>query len=155
MDTPLDRPRWRSTLNWRALDRLSIGVEYNPVAEEVGPLATLFLLAESARSPTLFLGTSSDRIGSPAHTQAYYATAAKRLGALPVAPYVSLSYSEWEERLVFPFGANVDLGHGFSVQPMNDGRRPHLLASWSAERVSVTALWAWLERAGAAVSIGF
>jgi hypothetical protein len=38
---------------------------------------------------------------------------------------------------------------------MNDGRRPHLLASWSGERFSVTAVWAWFERAGAAVSVGF
>ncbi len=155
MDTPLDRPRWRGTLNWRALDRLSIGVEYNPAAEEVGPLATFFVLTESARRPALFLGTSSDRIGSPAHRQSYYATVAKRLGSLPVAPYASLNYSEWEERLNVPFGVNVDLGHGFSARPMNDGRRPHLMASWSTDRVSVTALWVWFERAGAAVAVGF
>lgn len=121
----------------------------------MGPLATCFVLVESALRPALFLGTSSDRIGSPAHTQSYYATAAKRLGALPVAPYASVSWSEWEDRLVFPFGANIDLGAGFSLQPMNDGRKPHLLASWSGERVSVTAVWAWFERAGAAVSVGF
>jgi len=121
----------------------------------VGPLATFFVLTEGERRPALFLGTSSDRIGSPAHTQSWYATAAKRLGSLPVAPYASVSYSEWEERLVFPFGANIDVGHGFSLQPMNDGRRPHLLASWSGERISVTAVWAWFERAGAAVSVGF
>ena len=121
----------------------------------MGPLATYFVLTEAAWRPALFLGTSSDRIGSPPHTQGYYATVAKRLGTLPVGPYASLHYSEWEERFVFPFGANVDLGHGFSLQPMNDGRRPHLLASWAGERISVTAVWAWFERAGLAVAAGF
>ena len=49
----------------------------------------------------------------------------------------------------------ADLGRGFSLQPMSDGDRPHLLGSWASERLSVTAIWAWLERGGVAVSFGF
>lgn len=155
VDTALPRPRWRATANYRVIPTLQLGIEYNPVAEEVGPLVTWFLLTETERRPALFFGTSSDRIGSPEGTQCYYLTGAKYIPALHVSPYASLNYSEWDEGFNVPFGANVELGHGLSVQPMYDGHRTHLLGSFATERFSVTLVWAWLERAGAAVSVGF
>jgi hypothetical protein len=155
VDTPLDRPRWRITATGRVLPTLQLGLEANPAAEEVGPLVTWFLLTETETRPALFLGTSSDRIGSPRGKQSYYLTAAKYLPPVRLSPYLTLNYSEWDEALNVPFGANVELGHGFSLQPMYDGHRTHLLASWAGTRTSVTFVWAWLERAGAAVSFGF
>lgn len=155
VDTELERPRWRATGNVRVHPRLQLGVEFNPAAEEVGPLATLFLLTETDARPALFLGTSSDRIGSPARTQSYYLTVAKRPPGWPVAPYASLNWSEWDDAFNVPFGASVDLTHGFSMTPMYDGHRSHLLASWATKQASVTLVWAWLERAGVAVSYGF
>lgn len=155
MDTELERPRWRLTLNRRVVHTLQLGVEVNPAAGEVGPLATWFLLTETERRPAVFLGTSSDRIGSPEGMQAYYGTAAKYLPFARTSPYVSLNYSEWDEAFNVPFGANVELGGGFSLQPMYDGHRTHLLGTYATERASVTLIWAWLERAGAAISLGF
>jgi len=155
VDTDLPRPRWRATANYRVIPTLQLGVEYNPVADEVGPLVTWFLLTEGERRPAMFLGTSSDRIGSPAGTQSYYLTTAKYLPPLHASPYVSVNYSEWDERLNFPFGANVELGRGLSVQPMYDGNRTHLLATYATQRYSATLIWAWLERAGVAISVGF
>jgi hypothetical protein len=155
VDTALERPRWRLTANYRVIPTLQLGVEYNPVAGEAGPLVTCFLLTETERRPALFLGTSSDRIGSPRGTQAYYATVAKYLPALHVSPYASLNYSEWDAGWNVPFGANLELGGGWSVQPMYDGRRSHLLGTFATERFSTTVIWAWLERAGVAISFGF
>jgi len=132
-----------------------LGVEYNPVAGEVGPLVTWFLFSETERRPAVFFGTSSDRIGSPEGTQSYYMTAAKYIPPLHVSPYVSLNYSEWDEGWNVPFGANLELGYGFSAQPMYDGNRTHLLGTYATERFSTTLIWAWLERAGIAVSVGF
>jgi hypothetical protein len=155
VDTALDRPRWRSTLNYRVLPRLQLGAEFNPAAEEVGPLATWFVLTEQGARPALFLGTSSDRIGSPAGTQSYYATLAKNLDPVPVSAYASLNWSEWDDAFNVPFGLNAEIWPGFTVQPMYDGHRTHLLGVASMEHWSVTAIWAWLERAGVAVSVGF
>ena len=155
MDTGLPRPRWRATANIRVIPTLQLGLEYNPVAGEVGPLATWFLLTETERRPALFLGTSSDRIGSPEGTQAGYATLAKYLPRVRTSPYVSVHYSGWDEEWNVPFGANVELGGGWSIQPMYDGNRTHLLATFATTRYSATALWAWLERAGVALSVGF
>ena len=155
MDTDLDRPRWRTTGSFRLVPTLQIGLEFNPAASEVGPIATWFLLTEGERRPALFLGTSSDRIGSPQGKQAYYATVAKYLPPLRTSAYVSANYSEWDEGMNVPFGANVELGGGFSLQPMYDGHRSHLLASYATERYSVTLIAAWLEKAGVAISFGF
>jgi hypothetical protein len=155
VDTSLPRPRWRATANYRVIPTVQIGAEYNPVAGEIGPLVTWFLLTEGENRPALFLGTSSDRIGSPEGKQAYYLTLAKYLPVVRTSPYISLNYSEWDEGWNVPFGANVELGGGFSLQPMYDGHRTHALATYANDRVSATMIWAWLERAGFAVAMGF
>ena len=155
IDTELDRPRWRSTASYRVIPTLQVGIELNPAVSEVGPIATWFLLTESSRRPAAFVGTSSDRIGSPEGTQAYYLTAAKNLDPVPLSIYASLNYSEWDQGLNFPFGANLEVYPGVTLQPMYDGQRTHLLGMYSADRWSVTLIYAWLESAGIAASIGF
>ena len=155
VDTELERPRWRSTASCRLLPTLQLGLEFNPAAEEVGPIATWFLLPEAELRPAAFLGTSSDRIGSPKGTQSYYVTVAKNLDPVPVSVYGSLNYSEWDEKINLPFGANVEVVPGVTIQPMYDGNRTHLLGTYAAERFSVTLIYAWLERIGIAASVGF
>lgn len=155
MDTDLERPRWRFTANYRLHPRAQIGVEFNPVVEEVGPLATVFILTEDDRRPALFLGTSSDRIGSPEGTQSYYLTASKLLPRVPVSAYASLNYSEWDEGVNFPFGAEWFIPGGFSTRYMYDGERSHLLAGWFGDHVGVSLIAAWMDTFGIAVAGGF
>jgi hypothetical protein len=155
VDTAVDRARWRATLAYRPLSRLMVGVEYNPAEQEATPLASLFLLHESRTLPAAFLGTSSDRIGSPEGTQCYFLTAMKAIPSLPVSVYGTANWSEWDDELNFPFGADFDLGRGLSFRPMYDGHRTHLTATYARSRMSVTALWVWLEKPGLSVSFGF
>ena len=155
VDLDWDRARWRATGTYRVLPGLQLGVEYNVLVEEFSPLATWFLVAEDDRRPAVFVGTSSDRIGSPEGTQSYYLTVAKAIPAIRTAPYVTLNYSEWDESLNVPFGAHIDLGRGFSVQPMYDGDRGHLAGSWSNGRASLSVLWVWFEQLGVAAAFGF
>ena len=42
----IDRAQWRNTFMWHPHHRLSFGVEYNPLADDVHPLANLVLLEE-------------------------------------------------------------------------------------------------------------
>lgn len=155
MDTEIDRPRWRGTLNYRLFPKLQIGVEANPSEEEFGPLVTWFLLTETETRPAVFVGTSSDRIGAPKGEQSYYLTAAKYLPRFRISPYVSLNYSEWDAGWNVPFGLNVEVGKGIVVRPMYDGNRTHLMGGWYGERFGVSLLWVWLERSGIAFSGGF
>lgn len=155
VDTDVDRARWRGTLNYRLLRTLQIGIEFNLAVEEINPLVTWFLTSEAHYRPAVFFGTSSDRIGSPTGTQAYYLTVAKHAPRLPVSAYVSLNYSEWDEGFNVPFGATLWIGPNFSLQPMYDGNETHLMASYAAGHVGISLLWVWLEDPGAAVSFGF
>ena len=125
------------------------------MAEEVGPLVSLFLLTEAERRPALFLGTSSDRIGSPAGKQSYFLTASKRLPRLPISLYGSLNYSEWDDGVNFPFGATLDIGKGLSTRYMFDGDRSHLMLSYGLAQHSLSLMYIWLERLGLSVSTGF
>ncbi len=155
VNTELDRPRWRATVNYRVLDRLQVGLEANPAEQEVGPLLTLFLLTEDRGRPALFLGTSSDRIGSPEGRQAYYLTAAKHHPRWPVSAYLSLNYSEWDGGLNLPFGFQVELGRGVSLRPMYDGQRTHLTLNVQRQGYGVSLLYVWLEEFGLSFSAGF
>lgn len=155
VDLDVDRARWRSTLSYRVHPRLQLGVEINPEVDEIGPLVSWFLMTEGTKRPALFLGTSSDRIGSPEGEQSYFLTAAKRHPRWPVSAYVSLNYSEWDDDFNFPFGVEFELSPSFSLRPMYDGQRTHLMINFHGQRQSVSLLWVWLERVGVAYSITF
>jgi hypothetical protein len=155
VDTKVDRARWRYTANYRVLRTLQLGVEFNATVGEINPLVTWFVFTETAQRPGLFLGTSSDRIGSPAGAQAYYATVSKSLPRLGTSAYFSLNYSEWDESYNVPFGVAQDLSHGVGVRYMYDGERSHALLDYSLEPVGVSLLWVWLEQAGVAFHGGF
>ena len=137
------------------IPRVQIGVEYNPVAAEVVPLATVFILTETETRPSLFIGTSSDRIGSPEGTQSYYLTASKLAPRIPVSVYGSVNYSEWDEGINFPFGAEWYVYGGFSIRGMYDGHQPHAMVNWFGERFGVSLMAVWLDTFGVSMAGGF
>ncbi|MFT5233567.1 MAG: hypothetical protein ACI9UK_000467 [Candidatus Krumholzibacteriia bacterium] len=155
VDTDVARARWRFTLNYRVVPRLQLGVEFNSTVGEVGPLVTLFLLTETDKYPALFLGTSSDRIGSPEGTQSYYATVSKQLLDFGTSAYASLNYSEWDDGINVPFGASQPIGEKYAVRYMYDGQRSHALADYYRGNLGVSLMWVWLEQFGVALHGGF
>lgn len=143
------------TLNCRFLRRAQLGLEYNLVASEIVPLASVFLFTETDTRPALFVGTSSDRIGSPVGTQAYFFTLAKRLPRLPLSLYATVNYSEWDDGFNYPFGATFDFGQGLSARGMYDGDRSHLMFNYFYRQHGVSLIYIWLERFGIAMSTAF
>ncbi len=97
----MDRAALRTTLTYRAHPRFTLGIEYNPLAGKVSPLANWLVVPEREHRPALMLGTSSDRIGTP-NGQSFYATLGKSLKreiGLPLAPYVGVAYGTHEDKL--------------------------------------------------------
>jgi len=125
------------------------------VAQEVVPLASVFLFTETDLRPALFLGTSSDRIGSPEGTQSYYLTASKLLPRVPVSVYGSLNWSEWDEAFNVPFGGEVGIAYGVSVRGMYDGERTHAMVNWFGDRFGMSLMAVWLDTFGISVVGGF
>ena len=125
-DGVIDRATLRTTLMYRLSQDLQLGVEYNPLASEVGPLANYRLVRETRHRPALMFGTSSDRIGTP-RGHAYYGTLSKDIQPyvkLPVSLYAGALYGTWDDELIFPFGANVRLGRAApSTRPLGAGTR--------------------------------
>ena len=134
---------------------MQAGLEFNPKAEELGPLFTFFVLTETETAPALFIGTSSDRIGSPAGQQAYYATVSKYIPTLRMSLYGSLNFTEWDDGFNLPVGFGIELGKGFSVRPMYDGDRSHLLLNYFAAQYGFSLMYVWLEKPGVAFFVGF
>lgn len=137
------------------IERAQIGVEYNPLAAEVVPIATVFVSTETERRPALFVGTSSDRIGSPEGTQSYYLTASKLAPKIPVSVYGSINYSEWSEGINFPFGGEWYVWGGFSARFMYDGEQPHAMVNWFGDHFGVSLMAVWLDTFGISVAGGF
>lgn len=131
-----------------------MGLEYNPVASELAPTANWVALAETVALPMVSFGTSSDRIFSPAPKRAYFVTAAKGVPGTTLAPYLSLSYSEFERRFIVPFGVNIGLAREWDLLAMNDGRRTHALLTFKTERMNYTLMAIDLKRPRLGLSIG-
>ena len=155
VDTTVDRARWRLTASYRVFQIAQIGFEFNPVATEIAPIATVFVLTETDVRPALFLGTSTDRIGSPEGTQQYYLTASKLATFAPVSAYATITYSEWDEGINFPFGAEWYLPGGFSLRGMYDGNQPHAMVNWFGDRFGASVMAVWLDTFGVAIFGGF
>jgi hypothetical protein len=153
----IDRAKLRTTLTYRLHPRLSVGVEYNPLADDVHPLANLVAITETERRPALILGTSSDRIGTP-KGQTYYATVSKNLSnelKLPLAPYVGIAYSSYEDRFLAIGGLNINFTDSFSSQIIFDGVKVHPTLNYTRGRHAFTFLLAQAKNPGVSYSISF
>lgn len=110
-------------------ERLAVGIEVNPLDDDVGPLVNWRLVDETERRPALILGTSSDRIGTPSG-RAYYATLSKDLEAwtgLPIAPYAGTAYGGFEHEWELIGGLRIRWGSLFETAHMWDGENLHHL----------------------------
>lgn len=116
------------------------GLEWNPLADSVSPLANVRLLSETARRPAVILGTSSDRIGTPSG-QSFYVTVSKDLRrtiGLPIAPYAGVAYGTFEDRARPIAGLNVELARGLSALVLFDGVHVHELLTYARGRHGVS-----------------
>ena len=132
----ISRAQLRMTLTYRLHPRLMLGIELNPLAGKVGPLANLVVLSETRVRPAIIVGTSSDRIGTPSG-QSVYATASKNIEpwtTLPLEPYVGVAYGSYRDDVRPIGGMNVRLSDRWTATGLYDGRRGHALLSYSLGR---------------------
>jgi hypothetical protein len=123
----VDRAKRRLTATVSPVDGLWVGLEYNPLADDLGPLVNWRVVDETRRRPALILGTSSDRIGTT-RGRAYYATLSKDLGALTgvaVAPYAGLAYGEFDDELVGIGGLRIRWAKRVSSMHLWDSENLH------------------------------
>ena len=153
----IDRATWRNTLTYRFHPRFTAGVEYNPLAGKVSPLANFVALTETHKRPALILGTSSDRIGTP-FGQSFYATVSKNLKhatGLPVAPYVGVAYGTFEDCFRAIGGLNINLDERWSSTILFDGVRVHPLINYTRGRHQLGVIFERGRNPGASYSISF
>ncbi len=157
----MERPRLRTTLTYRLAPTFSAGVEYNPLADDVGPLANWLALPETDARPALMFGTSSDRIGT-SHGRAVFGTLSKDLEAwtgLPIAPYVGASYGTFDDELVGIAGLTVRWTDRVSSTSMWDGHNlHHVVETTFGERHTLGIVVADLDGrydVGLSYSVGF
>lgn len=158
LSNQIPRASLRTTLTYRMYPRLSLGVEYNPRADDVGLLANLVAVTETERRPALIFGTSSDRIGTPSG-RSVYATVSKNLSEivkLPIASYVGAAYSTYERRFLPLAGVTVNWTKDFSSLVIFDGVKVHPTFTYApGSRHVFTFLLAQGKNPGVSYSISF
>ena len=153
----IDRATWRNTLTYRFHPRFTAGVEYNPLAGKVSPLANVVAVTETHKRPALILGTSSDRIGTP-YGQSFYATLSKDLKhatGWPVAPYGGVAYGTFEDRLRVIGGLNINLAERWSSTILFDGVRVHPLINYTRGRHQLGVIFERGRNPGVSYSVSF
>jgi hypothetical protein len=156
----IPRAELRSTLTYRLLPRLQVGVEVNPRAEhaaKAGPLVNLLAVTETANRPAVILGTSSDRIGTPSG-QSFYATASKNLRRethLPIAPYFGFAYGTYEHKFRPIGGLNVGFTEQFTALVILDGVHVHPLLNFSYQRHTFSFILVRSKDPGVSYSVAF
>ena len=153
----LNRAKWRNTLTYQVNERLSVGVEYNPLAGKISPLANFVAVKETENRPSLILGTSSDRIGTPSG-QSFYATLSKSLERethLPIAPYVGIAYGTYENRFRAIGGLNTYFRKRPSSTILFDGVRVHPIVNYSRGHHKFGAIFERGRNPGFSYSLSF
>jgi hypothetical protein len=153
----IDRATWRNTLTYRFYPRFTAGIEYNPLAGKVSPLANWLALPETEKRPAFIIGTSSDRIGTPSG-QSFYGTLSKSLRretGLPVAPYVGATYGTYEHRWRPIGGLNVNFTKRLSSTIIFDGVHVHPLLNFTAGRHAFSLIMVRGRDPGVSYSVSF
>ncbi len=153
----IDRAKWRNTLTYRFHPRFTAGIEYNPLAGKVSPLANLVVMTENHKRPALIVGTSSDRIGTPSG-QSFYATFSKSLKHqtnLPISPYIGVAYGTFEDRARVIGGLNITFGERWSSTILFDGVRVHPIVNYTFGRHQLGAIMERGRHPGVSYSVSF
>ena len=153
----IDRAKWRNTLTYKFHPRFIAGIEYNPLAGKVSPLANLVAVTETHKRPALIFGTSSDRIGTPSG-QSFYATFSKNLKhhtGLPISPYAGVAYGTYEDRARVIGGLNIQISGAWSSTIFFDGVRVHPTVNYTRGRHQFGVILERGRNPGANYSIAF
>lgn len=158
LSNQIPRASLRTTLTYRLHPRLSVGIEYNPRASDVGLLANVVAITETEHRPSLIFGTSSDRIGTPSG-RSIYATFSKNLSSvahLPIAAYVGVAYGSYEHRFLPLAGLTINWSDNCSTLVIFDGVKLHPTFTYVlGKRHVFTFLLAQGKNPGASYSISF
>lgn len=132
---------------------LQLGVEYNPLGDDVGLLANWRILRESKSTPAVMVGTSSDRIGTP-RGRAYYMTVSKEV-ADDLGVYVGVMYGEHENKIRIPAGVSYRFDDNWSALFAYDGVNGHPMVTYSWDRYNLTFLMVGSKYPGLSFGVGF
>lgn len=136
-------------MSYRLTPTISAGLEYNPLDDDVGPIANWLAVPEENEWPALMFGTSSDRIGTT-HGRAFYGTLSKDLEEwtrLPIAPYVGVSYGTFDDEFVAIAGMMIHWADRWSTTSIWDGHNlHHILETQIGDRHSLGLMLVDLDR---------
>jgi len=134
----VDRAEWRVVGAWRAHQRLSLAVEWNPGESELLPNFNLApsLPSEHVPGVGMMVGTSSDRIGTPDGRAWFTAFSLdpKAWGweTSPVTGYAGASYGTFQNDLRAIGGLAYSITPFVSAGVQHDGINVHGILSMNA-----------------------
>jgi len=151
-----------ASLAYAVLPNLMIGIDYRPLSENWGLMATWRALPETDVRPALIIGTSDDDFNDQP-SQNIHATLSKTLFEWQDLAFSPYGGATWIEELdtVRPIGG-LNIAHGaWNALGMYSGTDPHLSLGYTFEApggrspgasYTFSVLWWGLEKPGVALS---
>jgi hypothetical protein len=151
-----DNGKWTNSLQIN-YGRFTAGIDYRPLTEKLGPLASVRLLDESKWLPTAMIGTGPDLFGET-YSQAYFGVLSKKVtepAGIKLSPMLGVGYIQELEDWKFIGGGNIRW-KDYSVMLYHNGFNPHLVASVDFLKHHTLSFVYWgLELPGASYTIKF
>ncbi len=154
-----DHGKVASTLTYSFTDRLTLGVDYRPLSDDLTVIGSIRLMDESTWRPTVVVGTSADEFGSDSIlSQAYHVIFAKKLfeyEGISVSPYIGPMYIQEMDEVKVTGGLTLRKDK-VSLMGMWSGTDAHIVAKYDlTENLSAGVVWWGLETAGITVGLKF
>jgi hypothetical protein len=148
--------RWTTSIEAH-YKNFSLGVDYRPLTENIGPVGSAKLWNEGDWYPSVVLGTGPDQFNG-VDSQAYFATASKsiKLGqGFSIAPFVGVGYIQELDDINLIGGVVLRKGN-FSSQVFNNGYATHFVMSIDFLDHHTVSFVLWgMEQAGFSYTLRF
>lgn len=146
--------RSRATLDYRITPRFTLGIETNGLGVEWLPRATWFATPPRGDLPSVAFGFTADRLSTP-KGEAVFVTFARPLGGGRVNPFASVKWATENDGIYFPFGVNVVIPSGPTVQAIYDGDYTHLIVTQPLRGFALSFVLGQMKHPGIAATVGF
>ncbi len=153
----IDRAKLRFTLTRGLTDSLQVGIEWNPLAEKVSPLANWRAISETSDVLRSSSGRHPIASGRP---RANPSTSRRARICLPGCGCrwrrtVGVAYGTYEDKARAIAGLNIYFPASVSSLVIYDGVKVHPTLSWSRDRHTISFVLANAEDPGVSYSVVF
>jgi hypothetical protein len=152
-----DHGKIAMTLAYSVTDRLTLGLDYRPLSDDLTGIGSYRLFDENGWHPAMVVGTSADEFNSVL-SQSYHVIFSKRLAevaGISISPYIGPIYIQELEEFNVVGGLTLRRDK-ISLMGMWSGKDTHIVGKYDInDHLSAGIVWWGLKTTGVTVGVKF